>query len=204
MSLLWTTAAAFQLEAAGKPSLSWDDIGELHPHIYGDREVHGEAADGADGEGIGWAANHLANDRPDDPGAENSGSWDLRFHPEHVPVKSIDYARHERYDPRVRHAQQGYSARSPNGDLRPEPRDQAQGVPPLVLVHRHGVYQVADGHHRAQGAHQAGRRKVRAYVHYSEHPDEPFSDDGDEGERKAPFHGAEPHPGIAEHREQDY
>jgi hypothetical protein len=58
-------------------------------------------------------------------------------------------------------------------------------VPPLVLVHRHGVYQVADGHHRAAGAKAAGAASVPAYVAYSPHEDEPFSD-GSSG----PFHGA--------------
>jgi hypothetical protein len=54
-----------------------------------------------------------------------------------------------------------------------------------VLVHRHGVYQVADGHHRAEGA-ALEHTPVRAYVAYSPHHDEPFSD----GER-GPFHGAQ-------------
>lgn len=159
---------------------SWDDIGEEHPHIYGDPEVHGDAAHGADGEGIGWAANQLAHDRPDDPGAEETGSWDLEFHEEHVDPKHIDYARHGANDSRVRHAHEGY-------------KSNPEAVPPVVLVHRHGVYQVADGHHRAEAAALAGK-KVRAYVAYSPHPDEPFSD-GD----SAPYHGAEPHPGLRHH-----
>ncbi len=189
------SCAGLSMEAVVSHPLSWDEIGERHPHLYGDPEVHGEAADGADGEGIGYAANHLANDRPEDPDGENSGSWDLQFHREHVPVKSIDYARHEAGDPRVRHARYGYE--SPG----PEHRDWKQGVPPLVLVHRHGVYQVADGHHRAQGAAEAGRKKVRAYVHYSEHEDVPFSGHDGEPPEKGPFHGAVPHPGVAAHRD---
>jgi hypothetical protein len=48
-------------------SQGWDHIGERHPEIYGDPEVHGEAAHGGDGERIGWAASHLAHSRPDDP-----------------------------------------------------------------------------------------------------------------------------------------
>lgn len=193
MSLLWTTAAAFQLKAMGRPSLSWDDIGARHPGIYGDPEEHGEAADGADGEGIGWAASHLAHDRPDDPYGENSSVHELEFHQEHVPVESIDHAHHEPGDQRVQHARYGYE--SPG----PEHRNWTQGVPPLVLVHRHGVYQVADGHHRAEGAVKAGRKHVRAYVAYSPHEDEPFSDGS-----KGPYHGAEPHPGVAAHREQGH
>lgn len=164
--------------------VSWDSIGERYPHLYGDPEVHGEAADGADGEGVGWAANQLANDRPEDPDAENSGSWDLDFHREQVDPRHIDYARHGRHDPRVQEAYEGYA----------HGRGQ---VPPVVLVHRHGVYQVADGHHRAEGASLAGK-PVDAYVHYSEHEDAPFSD---EEQPYAPFHGAEPHPGIPSHRD---
>lgn len=156
--------------------LSWDAIGERHPHLYGDEEVHGEAAEGADGEGIGWAASHLAHSRPEDPEAEDKGSWDLDFHSEEVDPKHIDYFRNGSHDSRVIQARQGYL-------------DHPSKVPPLVLVHRHGVYQVADGHHRAEAAASAGR-KVRAYVAYSPHPDEP---DG-EGDR-APYNGAEPHPG---------
>lgn len=157
-------------------AISWDEVGERHLHVYGDEEVHGDAARGADGEGIGWAASQLAHSRPDDPDVEGSGSWDLHFHEERVDPKHIDYARHGLHDPRVRSAYDGYKSGS--------------NVPPLVLVHRHGVYQVADGHHRAEAAHHAGV-KVPAYVHYSEYPDEPFGD-GD----KAPYHGAETTEGM--------
>jgi hypothetical protein len=174
-----------QHTAARQAPIGWDEVGARHPHIYGDPEVHGEDAEGGDGEGVGWAANHLANDRPDDPDAENSGAWDMYFHHEKVDPRHIDYARHGLSDGRVRHAYEGYKS--------------GAKVPPLVLVHRHGVYQVADGHHRAEGAAEAGKH-VDAYVHYSEHPDEPFSAHEDEGERRAPFHGAEPHPGVDEHR----
>ena len=165
--------------AAGEGPLTWDQIGERHPALYGDPEVHGEAAEHADGEGIGWAAAHLAFNRPGHDEEDQEGSWDLEFHRQQVPLKHIDYARHESGDSRVRHARQGYE------------HDPSQ-VPPLVLVHRHGVYQVADGHHRAEGAQQAGRRKVDAYVAQSPHEDEPFAASDGEPERKAPFHGAVP------------
>jgi hypothetical protein len=157
--------------------LSWDAIGERHPSLYGDSEVHGEAARGADGEGIGWAASHLAHSRPDDPEAEAHSVHDLDFHEEHVDPKHIDYFRNGRHDPRVIQARMGYDSSRPSK------------VPPLVLVHRHGVYQVADGHHRAEGAAIVGK-KVRAYVAYSPYPDEPGAD----GE-KAPYNGAQLHPG---------
>ena len=178
--------AGFQGIAVSHP-VSWDEIGERHPGLYGDPEVHGEAAEGADGEGVGWAANILANDRPEDPDGQNSGSWDLHFHREKVDPRHIDYARHGMGDSRVRYAREGYA-------LHPEQ------VPPAILVHRHGVYQVADGHHRAEGAAEA-HRKVDAYVAYSEHEDVPFSRDEDGEERKGPFHGAIPHPGVAAHRD---
>lgn len=153
--------------------LSYEEIGNRHPSLYGEPEVHGEEAEYSDGWGIGDAANHLAFDRADDPDAESTSASDLTFHRETVDPKHIDYARHTRYghDQRVQNAYEGY-------------RDNPSQVPPLVLVHRHGMYQVADGHHRAEGAAKAGA-KVRAYVAYSPFPDEPFSD----GER-APFHGA--------------
>lgn len=156
--------------------LSWDEIGQRHPSLYGDPEYHGEAADGADGEGIGWAAAHLAFNRAEDPDDDESDVHALAFHPELVHPKHIDYARHGGGDSRVSHAREGYE-------------DDPKQVPPLVLVHRHGVYQVADGHHRAEGASAAGK-KVRAYVAYSPHADEPYSDGG-----MAPFHQADPHAG---------
>lgn len=149
----------------------WDHIGERHPDIYGDPEVH-EGATG-DGEGIGWAANNLAHSTKQDPEAENHGSWDLMFHSEHVDPRHIDHARHGSGDGRVQHAAEGY-------------RSNPEQVPPLVLVHRHGVYQVADGHHRAEGAKAANQKTVRAYVAYSPYPNQP-----DENGEKAPYHGAE-------------
>lgn len=157
--------------------LSWDEIGERHPHIYGDPDVHGEEAEEGDGPGIGGAIRGLAFGRKADPEAEFADEHDLNFHETHVDPKHVDYARHGGLsDHRVRHAYEGFKA--------------GHDVPPAVLVHRHGVYQVADGHHRAEAAHLAGV-KLPAYVAHSPHPDEPFSDYED-GETKAPFHGADP------------
>jgi hypothetical protein len=170
------TAGRYTAKWIDDSPLSWDSVGERHPKLYGDPDVHGEEADGADGEGIGWAANQLAHSRPSDPDAENHGSWDLEFHAESVDPKHIDYFRHDPHDRRVSEAWRGYTK-------------DARQVPPLVLVHRHGVYQVADGHHRAQAAAKAGKR-VRAYVAYSPYPDEP-----DANGEKAPYNEAEPHPG---------
>lgn len=162
------------LEPPGEHGLTWDEIGERHPGIYGDPEVHGEEADGADGQGIGEAASHLAFSRPEDPDAEGHSVYDLTFHQRTVDPARIDYQRNERFDPRVQRARQGFRGQLPG-----------EHVPPLVLVHRHGVFQVADGHHRAEGA-DLEHRPVRAYVAYSPHEDEPFGD----GER-GPYHGAE-------------
>jgi 8-oxo-dGTP pyrophosphatase MutT (NUDIX family) len=152
--------------------LTWDEIGERHPSLYGDPEVHGEAADGADGEGIGWAAAQLAFDRPGHS-EPDEGSWDLDFHLKDVPISQIDFARHGAGDFRVRSAQCWY-------------QESPDEVVPPVLVHRHGVYQVADGHHRGEAALLEGLGKIPAYVAQSPHEDEPFSD----GQR-GPFHGAE-------------
>jgi 8-oxo-dGTP pyrophosphatase MutT (NUDIX family) len=154
-------------------AFSWDEIGDRHPHIYGDSEIHGEAADGADGPGIGDAANYLAHERPDDPDAEHHSVYDMDFHEEHVDPRHIDYSPSGRDDYRVSHAMEGY-------------REHPDTMPPLVLVKRHHVYQVADGHHRAEAADAVGAH-VRAYVAHSPYPDEPFRD----GE-KGPFHRAEP------------
>lgn len=161
--------------AAAAPGLSWDEIGERHPHVYGDPEIHGEEAEHADGNGIGWAAQHLAFDRPGNPDGENDMATvhDLTFHHVHVPVDSIDYQHHSGGDGRVESARRGY-------EKNPEQ------MPPPVLVHRHGVLQVADGHHRAQGAREAGLETIPAYVAKSPHPTTAFED----GE-KAPYHGAE-------------
>lgn len=85
---------------------------------------------------------------------------------------------HHRSDPneyRVQHAKEGY-------------QNHPEKMPPLLLVHRHGVYQVADGHHRAMGAKMAGA-KVNAYVAYSPHENEDF---GDSENPRAPFYGAQP------------
>jgi 8-oxo-dGTP pyrophosphatase MutT (NUDIX family) len=159
---------------SGKSPVDWDTVGRIYPHLYGDPEVHGEASGGGDGQGIGGAVNHLAHDRPDDPGAESSSEHELEFHPlKSVPTEHIDYVRHPPSDSRVRYAIEGYQS---NPDK----------VPPLVLVHRHGVYHVADGHHRAAAAAYA-RVEPRALVAYSPHPDEPFSDG-----TRGPSHGAEP------------
>jgi GNAT superfamily N-acetyltransferase len=154
-------------------ALSWDEIGDRHPHVYGDSEIHGDAADGADGPGIGDAANYLAHERPGHLDAEDSSVHDMHFREETVHPRHIDYSPSGVNDPRVRSAREGYQ-QHPNE------------MPPLVLVKRHNVYQVADGHHRAEAAHGLDM-PVNAYVADSPHNDEPFADD-----ERAPFHRAEP------------
>jgi hypothetical protein len=155
--------------------VDYDEIGRRWPQQYGDPEIHGEDAN-SDGPAIGDAASHLAYATPSDPEGENHHVSELQFHSERVHPSKIDYARHGRYDERVSRAREGY-------------RDRPNDVPPLVLVHRHGVYQVADGHHRGEGAHLEGKT-VRAYVAHSPFPHEPSGD----GEM-APYHGAEQSPG---------
>jgi len=169
---LWSKTAA--VTANVERPLTWDEVGMRHPTIYGDPEVHGDEADGADGEGIGWAAGNLAFDRP---GPEyDEGPWDLDFHLKNVPVSQIDYARHGAGDSRVASARRWY-------------RESPDEVVPPVLVHRHGVYQVADGHHRGEAAALEGKETIPAYVAQSPYENEPFSD----GQR-GPYHGAEVHP----------
>jgi hypothetical protein len=153
---------------------TWDEIGDRYPRVYGE--------DSGDGEGIGGAAAHLAFDRPGHSQEDSMGEeseHDLEFHPRTVDPSRIDYARSEPGDPRVARARRGYESQQP------------ERVPPLILVHRHGVFQVADGHHRSEGAAKA-HKPVRAYVAYSPHEDEPFS-----GGERGPFHGAEAEEGPA-------
>lgn len=156
-------------------TVSWDEIGSMHPHVYGDADIHGEDAEGADGPGIGDAAKYLAFERPGHQDAEDHSVDELEFHPMRVHPRHIDFHPSGMHDQRVRNALEGYKT---NPD----------SVPPLVLVKRHNVYQVADGHHRAEAAASLGK-SVRAYVAHSPHPDEPFAD----GE-KGPFYGAQPLP----------
>lgn len=154
--------------------LSWDEVGERHPGIYGDPEIHSAAPEHADGRMIGWAANDLAHSTPDDPDAEEHSADELTFHHEMVSPHTIDHKRHEYGDGRVQSAIEGY-------------RNHPEQMPPVVLVHRHGVFQVADGHHRAEAAKAAGVKKIPAYVAKSPFPDTPSG----WGET-APYHGAKP------------
>lgn len=149
---------------------TWDEIAEKHPHVYGEES--------GDGDGIGDAASHLAHSRPSDPDAEGHSVHDLEFESRHVDPKHVDYARtgDGLKDSRVKRAYDGFK--------------RGARIPPAVLVHRHGVYQVADGHHRAEAAHLAGV-KLPAYVAHSPYPDDPHSHYED-GETTAPYHGAEP------------
>lgn len=154
-------------------TFSWDEIGNRHPHVYGDSEIHGEAADGADGPGIGSAANYLAHETPKDPDGESHSVDDLQFHEQYVHPRHIDYSPSGSDNYRVKNAREGY-------------QQHPEKMPPLVLVKRHNVYQVADGHHRAEAADSLNV-PVRAYVAHSPYPNTPFRD----GE-KGPFHRAEP------------
>lgn len=154
-------------------ALSWDEIGDRHPHVYGDSEIHGDAADGADGPGIGSAANYLAHETPEDPDGEGHSEHELEFRARTVHPRHIDYSPSGSDDYRVKRAREGYQT-------------QPEMMPPLVLVKRHNVYQVADGHHRAEAAASLNQ-PVRAYIADSPYPDTPFRD-GEIG----PFHHAEP------------
>jgi ribosomal protein S18 acetylase RimI-like enzyme len=165
--------ASTQKTAAQVPGLSWDEVGERHPEIYGDSEIHGERAEGADGEMIGSAANDLAHSTPDDPDAEAHSIHDLTFHRAMIDPHAIDHKRNGISDGRVASAIQGY-------------REHPEQMPPVVLVHRHGVFQVADGHHRTEAAKAVGMSKIPAYVTKSPYPRTPSGWDA-----KGPYHGAE-------------
>jgi hypothetical protein len=171
-SEIQSTASLDSINTTAGRGLSWDEVGERHPEIYGDPEIHGDRAEHADGEMIGWAASNLAHSTPDDPDANERSIDDLTFHHAMVSPSAIDHKRHEAGDYRVQHAAEGY-------------RDNPEQMPPVVLVHRHGVFQVADGHHRTEAAKAAGIKKIHAYVAKS-----PLSDTPDEYGEKAPYHGA--------------
>jgi hypothetical protein len=164
------------LAASSGKTVDWDYISQAHPGLYGSEyePEEGEEEDD-DPYNHGSAANELAHARSEDPEAEGSSVYDLEFHPQRVDPKHIDYNPHpdKLRDGRVNQAYEGY-------------KKNPDSVPPLLLVHRHGVYQVADGHHRAQAAALAGV-KPRAYVAYSPHEKEPFPD---EEHPFAPFYGA--------------
>jgi hypothetical protein len=159
----------------------WNEIAQRHPDIYGGHEDEEDYESGdSEGDQIGDAASHLYHDRPGHPYDETYGGLHpvygdsgMVFHPRTVDPSRIDYHRSEPGDPRVAQARRGYESQTP------------ERVPPVILVHRHGVFMPADGHHRSEGAAKA-HKPVRAYVAYSPHEDEPFSS----GER-GPFHGAE-------------
>jgi GNAT superfamily N-acetyltransferase/8-oxo-dGTP pyrophosphatase MutT (NUDIX family) len=154
--------------STGAHDFSWDEIAHHYPETYSDE---------SDGEGISYAASHLAHSRPDDPEVESGESVDdLKFHHMQVNPQHIDHARHGGVnDHRVLRAVRGY-------------QEDPEHMPPLILVKRHNMYQVADGHHRAEAAKIVGV-KPHAFVADSPYPDEPFGDG-----RKAPFHGAKPIP----------
>lgn len=164
---------------------TWEEIARRHPRVYGDHDHVPGMGDGG-GEAIADAAAELYHDRPSHPYSETTGelhpyySDEMEFHPRTVDVNRIDYMKEDAWDPRVSRAKKGFK------DVR-----QREKVPPLILVHRHGVYHVADGHHRANGANYANWPSVRAYVAYSPHEDEPFAGKYDEPPQRGPFHGAE-------------
>jgi len=170
---------------------TWEEIARRHPRVYGDDEDHAPGMGEGGGEAIADAAAELYHDRPGHPYSESEGELhpssgypgaDIEFHPRTVDVNRIDYMRVDRseHDHRVERARKGFQ------DYR-----QREKIPPLILVHRHGVYYPADGHHRANGAEQAHWPSVRAYVAYSPHEDEPFAGKYGDPPQKGPFHGAE-------------
>jgi hypothetical protein len=170
---------------------TWDEIARRHPRVYGDDEDHEPGMGEGGGHDIADMAAEMYHDRPSHPYSESTGELhpssgspeaDIEFHPRTVDVNRIDYMRVDpgEHDPRVERAKRGF-----------QDHRQREKIPPLILVHRHGVYQVADGSHRGNGAAQAGWPSVRAYVAYSPHEDEPFAGRDGEPPQRGPVHGAE-------------
>jgi hypothetical protein len=104
-------------------------------------------------EGIDWAANQLAHATAEDPDAEGA-SFPVDYAERMVPVGRIKKPHPASYDRRMS-AAQGY-------------REGAE-VPPVVLVHRAGRYEIADGHHRVAAARSLGMDRIPAYVAKSPH-----------------------------------
>lgn len=174
--------------ATDEGPFTWGEIAQRHPRVYGDDEDHEPGMGEGGGHDIADAAAELYHDRPSHPYAESTGelhpddSDEMEFHPRTVDVNRIDYMRVDpgERDPRVERAKRGF-----------QDHRQREKIPPLILVHRHGVYQVADGSHRANGAAQAHWPSVRAYVAYSPHENEPFAGSDGDPPARGPFHGAE-------------
>lgn len=160
--------ASLGTEKTASRALDWHDVQRKYPHVYGDEAKSGEEEDNFAGWDPAGAVASLAFDRPEKPSTEleNPGHsdetvHDLTFHETRVHPQNIDYIEHAPDDLRVLHAVDGY-------------RTNPEAMPPVLLVHRHGVYQVADGHHRADAGHRAGV-PIPALVAHSPYPDVPFA-----------------------------
>lgn len=149
--------------------LSWDKIQRKYPYVYGDEAHNGEDEDNYAGWDPAGAAAFFAFDRPErpsteleHPGQSDETVHDLNFYETAVHPRGIAYHKHGDDDFRVKYALQGYQSHP-------------ESMPPVLLVHRHGVYQVADGHHRAEAGHRANIF-IPALVTHSPYPHIPFSD----------------------------
>lgn len=152
----------FGWEPESKGQFTWEDIKNEWPETYNE-----------DDEGVKDAADYLMYNRP-----EHKDSWgdDYEFTLKAVNPRNIDYARHGPQDRRVVRAVNGYKDCSVFDPT----------MPPPVLIERHGVYQVADGHHRSEAAHHEGINHLWSYVAKSPHSNTPYGDG-----TKAPFHKAQ-------------
>ena len=140
------------IDPSGGDDLTWNEIGERHPAIYGDPEIHGERAEGADGRLIGWAASQISQSKPRGAMAPRDSGRLLVY-------------RREEVDPaRIRRMHSGWDE-DRVGEAR-ERHARGDQMPPVVLVHRNSGYILADGEHRTEAAARDGRL-VDAYVHYA-------------------------------------
>ena len=115
--------------------LSWSDISAKHPDYARD-------------EGIHWASTVLAT------GDEDAHIDDVApvYRQKSVPLSSIrdSGTRFDTRNSRMTSALEGYRSKA--------------NMPPVVLVHKDGEHEVADGHHRVTAARHLGLSHIPAYV----------------------------------------
>jgi uncharacterized ParB-like nuclease family protein len=133
-ALFASLARSSQLKA--KTELSWDEVADQVP-VY------------ADDDGIHHAAIFLAY--ASEENLEPNGEAELVFALREIPLEQISQPRLVgQENPRVSEAIRGYTEKA--------------DVPPVVLIHRSGVYHLADGNHRLSAAKHAGKNTIMAFV----------------------------------------
>lgn len=90
---------------------------------------------------------------PGDPMAEFSDPSELPVTRGRIALSDLPDWGTNPSNPRVRHAQEGYST--------------SGGVPPILVVKRGDTYDIADGHHRVRAARNINKESLPAWVVHS-------------------------------------